>query len=1033
MQIETIIKEFQILKSLAVLRFAIVAGEVAGLFLAVAKLVVNSARFARAAVALEKLEKLGEANDLYQLLDELAPLKNLATELVSGVGQAVIFGDVDGVKAGAALMKQFVLAARDLVAQLLSSLPKGKLLKILGDSVPIYSGIVSTIDQFNGAMDDYKSAVESMDALEKGLGNFPQLWEWQNAQAQKYWKAYIDALTNEKDADDPSKPKRPLPPLPPGRPGPKGKNCGGIASSVDPNDITGPTGFGDDRWMQPGSVHSYLIRFENLGPGSEIIPEGATLATAPAALVDVELPLDDDFELATFELGDFGFDETRFEVPAGLQLFEATQDYPMTLQSFEGPGTEDVTLQLRARAWLDYGTRTARWVIDLIDPATGAAHPDPDAGFLPPEPVDDEGAGQGFAELFVATDPVAPTGATVPATAEIVFDQNDPIVTNTWSNRVDGISPASAMESLAASTPVGTTIGWGGSDEGSGIERFDVWRKIDDGPLALWLDHTTLTEVAMPGTVGRTYGFAVSASDGVGNVEAAPTAVQQSTVAVEPPAAPTAPSTPRSVGATAGDRSAAVTWAAPASTGGSTITGYEVTSAPGGRTCTTTFALGCTVTGLSNGTSYTFTVRATNAIGVSSASAPSAPVTPAAPPTTPPPPTAPTPPVVSGSGTGTGYGSLVPARLFDSRAPGLTVDGVLSGGGRVAAGSITEVSVAGRGGVPVGAGAVVLNATVVEAGAAGFVTVFPCGQATPNASNLNFAAGQTIPNSVVSKVGVGGKVCVFSSAEAHLLIDVNGAFPTVSDYESLVPARLFDSRAPGLTVDGVLSGGGRVAAGSITEVSVAGRGGVPVGAGAVVLNATVVEAGAAGFVTVFPCGQATPNASNLNFAAGQTIPNSVVSKVGVGGKVCVFSSAEAHLLIDVNGAFPTVSDYESLVPARLFDSRAPGLTVDGVLSGGGRVAAGSITEVSVAGRGGVPVGAGAVVLNATVVEAGAAGFVTVFPCGQATPNASNLNFAAGQTIPNSVVSKVGVGGKVCVFSSAEAHLLIDVNGAFPPG
>jgi hypothetical protein len=145
----------------------------------------------------------------------------------------------------------------------------------------------------------------------------------------------------------------------------------------------------------------------------------------------------------------------------------------------------------------------------------------------------------------------------------------------------------------------------------------------------------------------------------------------------------------------------------------------------------------------------------------------------------------------------------------------------------------------------------------------------------------------------------------------------------------------------------------------------------------------------------------------------------------------VFSSADAHVLVDVNGSFPSVSDYGSLVPARVLDSRGPGLTVDGVSSGGGRVVAGSTTEVVVAGRGGVPVGAGAVVLNVTVVEAGAAGFATVFPCGQAVPNASNLNFAAGQTVPNAVVSKVGVGGKVCVFSSADAHVLVDVNGSFP--
>jgi hypothetical protein len=173
-----------------------------------------------------------------------------------------------------------------------------------------------------------------------------------------------------------------------------------------------------------------------------------------------------------------------------------------------------------------------------------------------------------------------------------------------------------------------------------------------------------------------------------------------------------------------------------------------------------------------------------------------------------------------------------------------------------------------------------------------------------------------------------------------------------------------------------------------------------------------------------------PNASNVNYSAGQTIPNSVVSKVGVGGKVCVYSYAETDLIVDVNGAFPAVSEYASLVPGRLFDSRSADQTVDGRFSGGGRVAAGSVTEVPVAGRGGVAAGAGAVVLNVTAVDAGASGYLTVFPCGSVLPNASNVNYSAGQTIPNSVVSKVGVGGKVCVYSYAETDLIVDVNGAF---
>lgn len=60
--------------------------------------------------------------------------------------------------------------------------------------------------------------------------------------------------------------------------------------------------------------------------------------------------------------------------------------------------------------------------------------------------------------------------------------------------------------------------------------------------------------------------------------------------------------------------SASVSFTAPASNGGSAITGYTVTSTPGNITATGT-ASPIVVTGLVNGTSYTFTVHATNAVG----------------------------------------------------------------------------------------------------------------------------------------------------------------------------------------------------------------------------------------------------------------------------------------------------------------------------------------------------------------------------------------------------------------------------------
>jgi hypothetical protein len=88
------------------------------------------------------------------------------------------------------------------------------------------------------------------------------------------------------------------------------------------------------------------------------------------------------------------------------------------------------------------------------------------------------------------------------------------------------------------------------------------------------------------------------------------------------------PGAPTDVSASAGNREATISWTVPISNGGYAITGYTVTASPSGLTCNTTGATSCTMTGLSNGTSYTFTVVATNSVGNSASSSASNAVTP---------------------------------------------------------------------------------------------------------------------------------------------------------------------------------------------------------------------------------------------------------------------------------------------------------------------------------------------------------------------------------------------------------------------
>jgi Bacterial Ig-like domain len=377
---------------------------------------------------------------------------------------------------------------------------------------------------------------------------------------------------------------------------------------------------------------------------------------------------------------------------------------------------------------------------------------------------------------------------------------------------------------------------------------------------------------------------------------------------------------------------------------------------------------------------------------------------------------------------------VVPGRLLDTRTPsGRTVDGLHQAVGRIAAGGVYELPVAGRPGVPSSAASAVLNITAVDPADGGYITVYPCG-ARPDASNLNFAAGSVVANAVVARFGSAGKVCIYSSAATDVLVDASAYFPLATALVPLdAPARVLDTRSPGgSTIDSAHQQTGRVAGGTTYELPITGRAGVPAGAATAVLNVTAVGPTDDGFVTVYPCGEPRPDASNLNFAAGVVVPNAVWARVGAGGKVCLYTSAETDLLVDVSGYFATATSLRSLTaPGRLLDTRSPdGRTVDGRNQATGRVAAGTVYELPVGDRAGVPAGAKTVVLNVTAVGPSSAGFITVYPCSEARPDASNVNYAEGAVVPNAVIARVGTGGKVCFYSDAETDLLVDVSGYF---
>ena len=363
---------------------------------------------------------------------------------------------------------------------------------------------------------------------------------------------------------------------------------------------------------------------------------------------------------------------------------------------------------------------------------------------------------------------------------------------------------------------------------------------------------------------------------------------------------------------------------------------------------------------------------------------------------------------------GAAHGDAVgvpPSRLLDTR------EGRGAPVGRLLPGTTLTLTVSAA--VAAGATAVTVNLTATEALAGGYVTAWPCGQPQPATSILNVTPGRVVAN--LAMVGLGnGAICLASSVPVHLVADLMGWFLGTTDYRGAAPTRLVDTRTPA----------NRLKAGEERRVSVAGGAGRTAGSRAVALNVTVVDPDADGFVTVYPCGP-RPLASTVNFKAGEITPNFTLVPF-TGTEVCVYSLVATDLVVDSFGWSDGSAGLTVTSPARVLDTRSGnGWT-------GGAAGPAANVELRVAGRGGVPLDAGGVLLTVTATGGTADGYVTVWPCDQPRPLASILNLRAGLLRSNlAFVPLSAASGSVCLWANtvngSTVHLVADVVGWSPGG
>mgnify|MGYP000153295896 CR=1 FL=1 len=280
--------------------------------------------------------------------------------------------------------------------------------------------------------------------------------------------------------------------------------------SYDPNDIAGPAGAGEEGWIQP-AVMNYRIRFEN----------DAEMATAAAQVVRITLQLDEDLDGSTFRVGEFGFGELTFAAPPGMSSWSGRVD-----------ARDAVGLDVELACDFDPASGVVTWTLTSIDPDSGLLTLDPFAGFLPPNEEPPEG--DGFVTFSVEPRPGVPLETLVLAQAEIIFDTNEPILTNVHRNTLDPVRPSAGVVALPSREGSSFLVSWAGSDAGAGLATYDVHVSDDGGPFVLWLDNTEATSAVYHGEVGHEYAFEVVGTDAAGNVEHGTATAEGSTTVVGP-------------------------------------------------------------------------------------------------------------------------------------------------------------------------------------------------------------------------------------------------------------------------------------------------------------------------------------------------------------------------------------------------------------------------------------------------------------------------------------------------------------------
>ncbi len=283
-------------------------------------------------------------------------------------------------------------------------------------------------------------------------------------------------------------------------------------TSDDPNEKTGPSGFGQQNAVSGSSEFPYRIYFENQAS-----------AAAPASFVRISDVLEPVLRASRFRLRAIRFGDTEIVMPPNTISFQQTLDLSQTLG-----------VLVRINAGINASTNEAFWTFQSLDPVTGQPFADGVNGFLPPE--DGSGRGGGQLDFSVGPGTGAITGGVVRNSAHITFDQNLALKTNEVQSTFDSDLPFSGL--LAAphgSTGFALNLSWSGDDPvgGTGVKDFTVYVSRNNGPYVPLVTDTLTSSMLFEAEPASTYRFYSRSRDNTGNREPVPS-VPDATFAAPP-------------------------------------------------------------------------------------------------------------------------------------------------------------------------------------------------------------------------------------------------------------------------------------------------------------------------------------------------------------------------------------------------------------------------------------------------------------------------------------------------------------------